>query len=215
MSRSSLTLRTTGPLALVISLFLVGCASTSPSPSASSVPSASVESSLPASEPASAEPSVTATSLPSDEPSDSPVPFACTASVTVPKTTDRAQITAVRVGTHDGYDRVTFEFAAGIPLTTIAGVLGPLYADASGLPLDVAGTIFLQVTINGGTKVSDGGLTYAGPTNFEPGFDRLLQLREGGDVEAVSTWYLGLDEGGCYRVITLTGPSRLVIDVEH
>ena len=49
----------------------------------------------------------------------------------------------------------------------------------------------------------------------EPAFERLLQLLEGGDYEAVSTWYLGLDEGGCFRILTLSDPSRLVIDIEH
>ena len=42
-----------------------------------------------------------------------------------------------------------------------------------------------------------------------------MQLVQGGDFEALSTWFLGLDGGGCYRVFTLTSPSRLVIDIEH
>ena len=70
--------------------------------------------------------------------------------------------------------------------------------------------------MHGASKVSpEGGVTYNGETNFAPGFDRLIQLIEGGDSEAVSTWYLGLDGAGCYRVLALTGPSRLVIDIEH
>ena len=220
MTRTSRSRRTVGALALIISIALAGCAATSPSPSASVAPSSlssvSAEPSVPASEPPSADPSATATAFPSDEPAGSLTPFECVASVTITKTIERAQITDVRLGTHTGYDRVAFQFNGGIPQTVIEGVLPPFFADASGLPLDVAGTAFLKVTMNGGTKVTpDGGITYAGPTNFEPGFDRLLQLREGGDFEALSTWYLGLDGGGCYRVLTLTTPSRLVIDIEH
>jgi hypothetical protein len=136
--------------------------------------------------------------------------------VTIAATTNRAQVTDVRVGTHDGYDRVTFEFAAGIPQTVVEGVLPPFYADPSGLPLEVAGTAFLKVTMNGASKVTpDGAVTYSGPTDFEPGFDQLVQLVEGGDFEAISSWFLGLDGGGCYRVFTLTSPSRLVIDIEQ
>ncbi|MGZ8563359.1 MAG: AMIN-like domain-containing (lipo)protein [Candidatus Limnocylindria bacterium] len=220
MTRTSPSRHTVGAVALIVSLALAGCAATSPSPSASvapsTLPTASAEPSVPASQPASAEPSVTATALPSDEPTGSLPPFACVPSVTITKTTNRAQITDVRVGTHDGYDRVTFEFAAGIPQTVIEGVLPPFFADASGLPLNVAGTAFLKVTMNGGTKVAlNGAVTYAGSTNFEPGLDQLVQLREGGDFEAVSTWYLGLNSAGCYRVMTLASPSRLVIDIEH
>ncbi|MDP9467879.1 MAG: hypothetical protein M3P32_03955 [Chloroflexota bacterium] len=219
MSRSHPSRRIAGALALITGIALAGCATGSPSPSttvssASAVASASALPSSPASQAASAEPSatVTATAVPSE---DSLPPFACVPSVTIASTTDRAQITDVRVGTHAGYDRVTFEFASGIPQTVVKGVLPPFYADPSGLPLDVSGTAFLEVTMNGGTKVTDGVITYAGPTNFEPGYDQLLQLREGGDWEALSTWYLGFDGGGCYRVLTLAGPSRLVIDIEH
>jgi hypothetical protein len=219
MTRSPSSRRSGGVPLLIVGLVLAGCTSagTSPSlgPSTSASASASAGESASASEAPSAAPSLVATAVPS-EPTDSLPPFACSPSVSIPATAPRAQITDVRVGTHTGYDRVTFEFAAGIPQTTIEGVLPPFFADPSGLPLDVAGTAFLKVTMNGGTKVSpSGGITYAGPTNFEPGFDRLVQLREGGDFEALSTWYLGLDGGSCFRILTLAGPSRLVIDIEH
>lgn len=223
MNRSRSARRALGVPALVISVILAGCGASSPSPSAlataSSLPSTSEATPAQPTPTATAAASATsaATAVPSaDEPTGSLPPFACVPSVTISKTTDRAQITDVRVGTHDGYDRVTFEFAGGIPQTVIAGVLPPFFADPSGLPLDVTGTAFLKVVMNGGTKVTpSGGVTYAGSTNFGPAYDRLLQLREGGDFEAVSTWYLGLDGGTCYRVMTLAGPSRLVIDVEH
>jgi len=131
-------------------------------------------------------------------------------------TTDRAQITDIRVGTHGGYDRVVFEFAAGTPQTVVEGVLPPFFQDPSGLPLEVAGSAFLKVTMTGASSVSpDGVVTYDGPTDFEPGFEQLVQLIQGGDFEAVSTWYLGLDGGGCIRVLTLADPGRLVIDIEH
>lgn len=213
MTRMQLSRPSLGALALIASMALAGCSAGSPSvaPSDSAIASASAEPSIQASEPASAEPSAIAS-----EPTDSLPPFACTASVTIPSTTDRAQITDVRVGTHDEYDRVVFEFASGIPDAVIEGVLPPLYADPSSLEVDVAGTAFLKVTMHFASKMSpEGGVTYGGSTNFEPGFDRLAQLIEGGDFEAVSTWYLGLDGAGCFRVLTLADPSRLVIDIEH
>jgi len=213
MTRMQSSRHTLGAFALIAGIALAGCTGASPSvaPSSSSLPSPSAEPSTAASVPASVEASAAAS-----EPTESLVPFACVPSVTVASTTQRAQITDVRVGTHDGYDRVVFEFASGLPDAVIEGVLPPLYADPSGLELDVAGSAFLRVTMHGASKVSpEGGLTYSGSTNFAPGFDRLVQLIEGGDSEAVSTWYLGLNGAGCYRVLTLTGPSRLVIDIEH
>jgi len=203
-------------LALIALIALSGCAAGSPSsgsagPSGSATASASVEPSIPAPESVSVQPSASAS-----EPTESLPPFACTPSMTIASTTDRAQITDVRVGTHEGYDRAVFEFASGIPDAVIEGVLPPFYADPSGLELSVAGTAFLRVTMHGASKRSpDGAVTFGGSTSFEPGFDRLVQLIEGGDFEAVSTWYLGLDGAGCYRVLDLADPSRLVIDIEH
>lgn len=218
MTRPQMSRRSVGALALMALIGLAGCnpagsPSGSAGPSASAAASASVEPSIPASQEATATSSASA--APS-EPTDGLPPFACSPSVTIPATTDRAQITDVRVGTHDGYDRVVFEFTAGIPQILIEAVLPPFYKDPSGLELEVAGTKFLKVTMHGGTKVTpDGGITYSGPTNFEPGFDQLVQLIEAGDSEAVSSWYLGLNRGGCIRAVTLASPSRLVIDIEH
>jgi hypothetical protein len=212
MTRSHLSRPAAGVLALIVSLALCACTRAG-SPSNSSGGSA-----LPSSAPSSAAPGAASVepSASEVEPTESLPAFACAPSTTIAATTDRAQITDVRVGTHDGYDRVVFEFASGVPQTVIKAVLPPFYADPSGLPIDVTGTAFLQVVMTGGTKVSPaGGATYGGPTNFEPDFDQLAQLIEGGDFEAVSNWYLGLKGGGCLRVLTLTDPSRLVIDIEH
>ena len=218
MSPSPIELRTIGALTLIAGVVLAGCTAASPSPSAStatsSAPSPSAVPSVPASQPASAAPSASATET--VQPSESLIPFACVPSVTVTKSVDRAQISDVRVGTHDGYDRVTFQFAAGIPQTVVEGVLPPFFADPGGQSIEVDGKAFLKVTLNGGTRFSpDGGLSYAGSINFTPGFPQLVQLREGGDFEAVGTWYIGLNAGACYRVEPMTGPSRLVIDIEH
>lgn len=215
-TRALISRRMAGALPLIAALALSACTPSGSAPG-STTPGASATGGV-SLEPSAAESvgaSASESAAPS-EPTESLPPFACTATSTIPSTTDRAQITDVRVGTHDGYDRVVFEFANGIPQTVIAAVLPPFYADASGLPITVSGKAFLKVTMTYGSKVSpDGVVTYSGPTNFEPGFDQLVQLIEGGDFEAVSTWYLGLDPGGCIRILTLTDPSRLVIDIEH
>ena len=220
MTRPTFARRTFGALALMAIVALAGCQPSASSPasagaaSALALVSASPGQSATASQEASVEPSSPATAAPSEP--ESSLPFACSPSVTIARTTTRAQITDVRVATHTGYDRVVFEFASGIPQTVIDGVLPPFYKDPSGLPLDVSGKAFLKVTMSDASKVTPaGGITYTGPTDFKPGFDQLRQLVESGDSEAVSTWYLGLDPGGCIRVLTLAAPSRLVIDIKH
>jgi hypothetical protein len=150
------------------------------------------------------------------EPSGNLGPFACTLPVSDPGTAARAQITGVRVGTHADYDRIAFEFDAGIPRYQIETATPPFYADPSGLPLQIAGSAFWKITLIGGTRVKpDGGSSYAGPTNFVPNFNALVQLKEGGDFEALSTWYVGLTDTSCVRVLALSDPARLVIDIRH
>jgi hypothetical protein len=196
-------------LALAATL-LAGCAggvatpSSPPSASDAVAPSETAEASVAA----SAEP----------VPSDALGAFSCDLPVVEPATVARAVINDVRVGTHAGYDRVVFEFADGLPEITLDPATPPFTHDASGMPVDVLGSSFLRLTMRGGTKQTlEGTSGYDGPTDFDPGFETLVDLIEGGDFEAQSTWYLGLAREACVRVIRLTddGAPRLVIDVEH
>ena len=133
-------------------------------------------------------------------------------------TVARANIVDVRMATHDGFDRVVFEFVDGLPEVTLDRATPPFTHDASGEPIEVEGTSFLRLTMRGGTKQTDEGTSsYDGPTEFDPGFPTLVDLVEGGDFEAQSTWYFGLGSEACVRVLALTddGAPRLVIDVEN
>ena len=133
-------------------------------------------------------------------------------------TVGKANIVDVRIGTHDGFDRIVFEFVGGIPEASLDPAEPPFAEDGSGLPMEVEGESFLRLTMRGGTKqMDDGSSSYDGPTEFDPGFPTLVDLVEGGDFEAQSTWYLGLSSDACVRVMVLTedGPPRLVIDVEN
>jgi len=175
-----------------------------PPASATNYASASVSGSVPP----SAEP------IPSDELGS----FSCELPVVEDATVARAQITDVRVGTHADYDRVVFEFANGLPEMTLDRATPPFAHDASGMPVEVNGSSFLRLVMRGGTKqTEDNTSSYDGPIQFHPGFSTLIDLVEGGDFEAQSTWYLGMSSEACVRVIRLTddGAPRLVIDVEH
>jgi hypothetical protein len=206
---------------LSISTLLLGCSSGTPA--GSPEPSVAGSSATTASEEATASPEPTATTAPTASPTAEPYPepttggaYACNQPFSGVGSTAHAQITDVRVGTHDGYDRIVFEFGGGIPAFSIEIVEPPFTADPSGLPLDVAGNAFLRIQLTGGTKVTpDGSLSYTGPTDFQPGFDELVELIEGGDFEALSTWYVGLDTQPCLDVFTISDGPRLVIDIEH
>ncbi len=191
---------------------LVATACTSPSSSPTDGATASPE---PAGTPAASE---NGSSPPTPEPipSDELGPFTCDLPIHVDQTVARANITDVRIGTHDGHDRVVFEFAGGHPEASLERAEPPFTHDASGEPIDVAGDSFLRLIMRGGTKQQDDGTSsYEGPTDFDPGHPALVDLVEGGDFEAQSTWYFGLAEESCVRVLTLEDEPRIVIDIEH
>jgi hypothetical protein len=207
LSRLSVTI---GALVL-----LAGCMGADPSASEP----VSQESPTPAtsSAPASEPPTSTAP-VPTTEPvpSDDLEAFTCDTPIIEDGTVAVANIVDVRVGTHDGYDRVVFEFDQGTPELTLDRAEPPFTADGSGLPIDVDGTSFLGLVMRGGTKQTDAGTSsYDGSTDISPDFPALVHLIEGGDFERQSTWYLGLSGESCVRVLLLDAPPRLVIDIEH
>lgn len=170
-------------------------AATSPSPEASPVPT------------------------PSPTESSSPLPaFAC-ASVSAGDATSRADVTGVRVGTasgYDRYDRFVIEFDGPVPAFTVSSQDSSAFMqDATGAMLQLQGSSGVKVVVRGasGTDLS-GKQTFAGPTDLKPGGPVLKEARQTGDFERVFSWGLGLSQPACLRVLTLTGPDRLVVDIE-
>lgn len=196
---------------VIAATMLAGCIGESASPS---------DSAAEPSTPSITSPPPTASTAESLEPipSDELGAFSCDLPVVEGATVARANITDVRVGTQAEYDRVVFEFTDGLPEITLDRATPPFTQDASGMPIAVDGSSFLRLTMRGGTKQTvEGTSSYDGPTDLDPGFATLVDLVEGGDFEAQSTWYLGLSSDACVRVLRLTedGAQRLVIDVEH
>lgn len=194
----------------LIGLVAAGCST--PAASASPTPEPSGTVAPTASPPATSD-------SPEPIPSDEPEEFTCDElPIHEDATVARANIVDVRMATHDGFDRVVFEFTGGLPEVTLDRAEPPFTHDASGAPIDVEGTSFLRLTMRGGTKQTlEGTSSYDGPTEFDPGFPTLVDLVEGGDFEAQSTWYFGLSSEACVQVLALSddGAPRLVIDVEN
>ena len=166
------------------------------------------------------------TAAPTSAPAATPEPtadlgdFICTYPYAVDGNAQRAHISDVRVGAHEGYDRIVFEFEKGIPALDVKVGTPPFTRDPSGLPLKVDGERFLVFILRGGTAVTPNGrVTYDGRTNFRLDRPPLVQFVQAGDFEAQSEWVAGLTkpvgmtEPGCIRVFALTDPDRLVIDL--
>ena len=125
-------------------------------------------------------------------------------------------LTAIKVGQHAGYDRVVFQFSGGRPAYGIDRV-GTVYADPRGTPVALAGQSFLRVVFRGATAVCQPSLakTYAGPSTLTPFYPELLAVSAAGDFEGYLSFGIGLAARGAYHLSTMTGPYRVVIDVDH
>jgi hypothetical protein len=206
-------------------IIMAGCfggpaASTPTQPAATaSAPPSSVPASPASSEAPSAAPSV------EPVPSDDLGTFSCDLPIVDDATVARAQIVDVRVGSHDDYDRVVFEFEepdpnpagnGGIPHYQIRTARAPFTEDPSDLPIDVEGDAFARIIFQGASGYDfDGNATYDGPRRITPGFGSLTQAVEGGDFEATMTWILGLSRPTCWQIHALHDPDRLIIDFHH
>jgi hypothetical protein len=134
-------------------------------------------------------------------------------------------LTRIRVGAHEGFDRIVFEFEApspdpggkaGIPHFEMKTVKPPFSEDPSDRPIDVFGDAFVRIVFQGASGYDfDGNATYKGPHRLTPGFGTLAQAVEGGDFEATLTWILGLSRPTCWQIQELHNPDRVVIDFHH
>jgi hypothetical protein len=118
----------------------------------------------------------------------------------------------VRAGRHPGFDRVVFEFRGGVPDHRITYV-DQLVEDGSGKPVSVAGAADLQVVFQGANAHRGDGTPSVGRRRFSPGLAAVREVAQVGDFEAVVTYGIGLDRRRPIAVSTLSGPSRLVVDV--
>lgn len=207
---------------LVGFILLAGCSASSPA--ATATPTPFVASGSPAASgsaaPVSADPTMSIPSMPPDK--DGPndlAGFDCTAAVHFQQGGSDAgnpvNLTDVRVGSHEGFDRIVFE-TSGAGAHDIERATPPFFQDGSGRELSAPGDTFFRVLLPGTTKqLPDGSSSYDGPTSSTPsGLPVVVSLVEGGDFEALSTWYVGVHgPGACVRVTTLEQPNRLVIDI--
>jgi len=149
-----------------------------------------------------------------------PMGEASTDPVTVPATNEEtALLTDVRAARHEGYDRVVFEFGNVLPGYDVRYVAKPVHADGSGLVVPVAGTHVVQVRMENALDADltqeSAPLTYTGPQRLSPGTPEVAELVRTGGFEAVLTWVAGLNDRVDFRVLTLQGPPRLVVDFRN
>jgi hypothetical protein len=125
-------------------------------------------------------------------------------------------LTAVRTGKHGGYDRVVFQFSGGLPSVRAERVT-TVYDDPKGTPVPLPGKSRLHVVFRGASAFcpQPAHRTWAGPRVLAPRYSQLLMVKAAGDFEGYLSFGIGLAARGGYRISSLTGPDRVVIDFSH
>jgi len=179
-------------------------------------------------------PSPTASKAPSTTPTGeitSPPAASPTSTATAPSSCPRQTggkvnhmlLKDVRVGTHSGYDRITFEFTSSgeqstpdVPEFEFTQSNSDLKYDGSGDPMVVNGNAFFSIVFHGASGYdSNQGYkpVYTGSREFKPGFNILTELEQAGDYEATLSWAIGLSRLTCAVLKELKEPVRLVVDL--
>lgn len=133
--------------------------------------------------------------------------------------TPQARLAAVRTGAHEGYDRVVFEFeGSALPGYRIEYQTGPMKRCGSGTAADLAGAARVLVRMTPATAHRDKGTGAAATVKDQERrlqMDALRELELLCDFEGNVDWGLGLVDKRRYRVLELSSPPRLVVDVLH
>lgn len=215
-TRSPLRRHVAPCLLVAAALTLSGCGTGDDDPAAgpSSDPSASApRTPEPTPEP-STEPSVepSTDALPTTEPTDGAFTAPGTEISQEPQD-GLLTVVDVRVGSHDGYERVVYELAGeGLPGWRIAYV-DQAVDDPSGEVIDVAGDATLQVVLLGtGYPMDTGHDEYAQDVTATGGVQQVTRPLT---FEGQTQSFVGLDAQRPVRVTLLDSPVRVVIDLQQ
>ena len=124
-------------------------------------------------------------------------------------------LTDIRIGRHDGFDRVVFEVdGTGTPGWDVRYV-DPPTSQGSGEPVDVDGAAALQVTITGAGYPFDTGVEeypVREPLSI-PDTQTVTEVVFDGTFEGQSVGFVGTSAQTPFRVYLLEGPARVVVEV--
>ena len=196
---------------------VASCSEDDPNETATSTTSTSAEPTTPS---ATSEPTQDATTpVPPDDTSTTgapPFPADTSSDTADPSQDAMLTVTDVRIGRHEGFDRVVYEMGGtGTPGWTVQYV-DEAVQDGSGTVIDLAGDGTLQVLISGSAYPMDSGaepFESAGPVTG-PGTVTVTEARGWSVFEGITDAFIGLQSSGHpFRVYLLESPVRVVVDI--
>jgi hypothetical protein len=122
-----------------------------------------------------------------------------------------ATVYDIKIAHHDGYDRLVIGFptANAMPEYQLTRQATSTFVrDASGQPVTLDGSAGIRVVLR------NADITPGVPTDFKPQLPAIREVAQIGNFERVVSYGVGLATPACFRVLELSGPTRLVIDVQ-
>lgn len=124
-------------------------------------------------------------------------------------------VTGVRYAGHAGYDRVVIDLKGEKTGYTVRWV-EQLVQDGSGDPIPVRGGAYLLVALfPAAAHTESGEATWGREPVRQADLTNVRSVVKAGDFEGVVSVGIVLDRKAGFRVLELSGPPRLVIDVAH
>ena len=133
-----------------------------------------------------------------------------------PENDSVAVLRALRVGRHDGFERITFEFEGSrMPGYRIEYVDRPVRACGSGDVVPLPGDAWLSVRFYPAAAHTEEGSPTIGQRVIVVDQPIIRELRLTCDFEAEVTWVTGQTKPAQYTTQVLRDPLRLVLDVRN
>ena len=133
-------------------------------------------------------------------------------------------LTDARIGAQEGFDRLVLEFDS-TGSTPESFNIGYVFDQNGGsttnvsddihLGVEVQGSIALQVVVGGSHwDIPNNVKIYDGPDSFtSPLMGNIIEARFGGSHAGIILWGIGVQEANGYRILELSNPPRLVVDI--
>ena len=127
-----------------------------------------------------------------------------------------AVLRAVHAGREPGFDRVVFEFSGvGFPGYQVQYATEPIRACGSGAEVPLAGADRLAVRFEPAQAHDTLGNVTAAARSLAPRLQQVLELKLVCDFEGQVEWAIGLDARRPFRVLEVSQPPRVIVDVRH
>ncbi|MFP4348731.1 MAG: hypothetical protein ACLFQY_10630 [Desulfococcaceae bacterium] len=122
----------------------------------------------------------------------------------------------VRIGKHEDWDRIVFEFEGDqFPGYHLEYIDRPIRKCGSGEVVEIDGPGWLQVHFYPAQAHTRAGNATVTDRQRSPDLPILDEAVLVCDFEGVVEWVLGLNNPNRYRVLELADPTRLVVDITH